>query len=642
MTTTSLADRRVETAYAAALAPVTSARAVGAIVVCAVLAYAAALGGTFVYDDFHSVRDNEALRSLVNVPAFFTDPSMFSAAGARMYRPLLLVSFAIDHALGGGAVVAFKVTDVLLHAACAALVYSVARRLRADRTAALFAGLLFAVHPLASEAVNSVASRSDQLLALAVLLAIRLHFAALAGSRLAVLGIAVATVIGCGAKETGVVVPAVLVVLEFVRGVRRRPALLGMLARVGPSIVVAVAYLLVRRELLGVATVAVPALTGGADPTLGAGRDLVTQWTAMGGVLPRLLAQTLVPIGLSADPQVRLDAAPFDPWVVAGWLLVFAATVAGLAAPRRRPGAFVGTCVAWAIALPWVAIPLNSPANEHRFYGVLAALTIVIGTTMPAVWLRVRSGRAALVLVLGVFGTLATQRSLLHRDPRLLWQDTLARRPASVAALRGLAQAHQDDAKQALLAGDAPRAYAEIRLAIDYAYRALGLAPRDVEVLKGLVRFHLALPPDLGQPMLAVVHAEQLAAMRPKDPFGRIQLSRALAAAGVATGRRARFEEADAVAMSILEIAAPKGLVYRVAAEAWTAAGEPERALARLDEAIARGFDHWSVRLDRAAVLLDLGRRDEAVQEAQRVLSQAPFEPRALQLVERAHAMPPR
>jgi hypothetical protein len=84
----------------------------------ACMAYAAALTGTFVYDDIHSVASNEGVQSLSNLLRFFVDPTLFSSAGNVMYRPVLLCTFAVDHALGAGSPVPFKLTNVLLQPRC--------------------------------------------------------------------------------------------------------------------------------------------------------------------------------------------------------------------------------------------------------------------------------------------------------------------------------------------------------------------------------------------------------------------------------------------------------------------------------------------------------------------------------------------
>jgi hypothetical protein len=82
-------------------------------IVLVVLCFAPLLDSPLLYDDGHAVADNQALRSLGNLPRFFVDPALFSSTGSRMYRPLVLVALAIDHALGGGAAWVFKPSNML-------------------------------------------------------------------------------------------------------------------------------------------------------------------------------------------------------------------------------------------------------------------------------------------------------------------------------------------------------------------------------------------------------------------------------------------------------------------------------------------------------------------------------------------------
>lgn len=119
------------------------------IVVCS--AYGNSLGGSFQYDDFHSIVRNPAVRDLGNVPAFFGAPSMFSAdIGKGMYRPVLLTTLALNHALHGYDVVGYHVVNVMLHLASVLLLWQLARRC-ATSSAALAAALLFATHPLTAD-----------------------------------------------------------------------------------------------------------------------------------------------------------------------------------------------------------------------------------------------------------------------------------------------------------------------------------------------------------------------------------------------------------------------------------------------------------------------------------------------------------
>jgi hypothetical protein len=72
-----------------------------AILLAICLAYANSSQNGFHFDDFHTIVDNPAIRSLHNVPRFFTDATTFSVLPAnRTYRPVVSTSLAIDYALG--------------------------------------------------------------------------------------------------------------------------------------------------------------------------------------------------------------------------------------------------------------------------------------------------------------------------------------------------------------------------------------------------------------------------------------------------------------------------------------------------------------------------------------------------------------
>jgi hypothetical protein len=65
--------------------------------------YANSLHNQFEFDDFHTITDNPAVRSLDNLPRFFTDATTFSVLPPnRTYRPVVSASLALDYKLGGG------------------------------------------------------------------------------------------------------------------------------------------------------------------------------------------------------------------------------------------------------------------------------------------------------------------------------------------------------------------------------------------------------------------------------------------------------------------------------------------------------------------------------------------------------------
>jgi tetratricopeptide (TPR) repeat protein len=134
------------------------------------VAYANSFDNEFHFDDFHTVTDNPAIRSLTNFDYFFTDAKTFSVLPAnRTYRPLISASLALDYALGHGYVPfwfhlsTFLWFSVLL--GCLYLLYETVLN-RTDSSEAmpyLALGITawFGLHPAMAETVNYVIQRGD-------------------------------------------------------------------------------------------------------------------------------------------------------------------------------------------------------------------------------------------------------------------------------------------------------------------------------------------------------------------------------------------------------------------------------------------------------------------------------------------------
>ena len=75
-----------------------------AVIFCIVsLTYSNSFHNAFEFDDFHTIVENPAIRSVRNIPRFFTDATTFSVQPAnRTYRPIVSTSLAIDYAIARG------------------------------------------------------------------------------------------------------------------------------------------------------------------------------------------------------------------------------------------------------------------------------------------------------------------------------------------------------------------------------------------------------------------------------------------------------------------------------------------------------------------------------------------------------------
>ncbi|HEX9149812.1 MAG TPA: hypothetical protein VF958_11680, partial [Thermoanaerobaculia bacterium] len=145
------------------------ARAALLIVAC-VVCYANGLTGDFTYDDKAIVRDNPRLRAPAGLVSIFTTSYFGGPRGQGTgYRPILLVTYAIQRWLHGGAVFGFHVVNLALHVIVTLLLARLLAQLGVPDTVAFGAALLFAVHPIHVEAVTSLVGRGETLAAAFVL-----------------------------------------------------------------------------------------------------------------------------------------------------------------------------------------------------------------------------------------------------------------------------------------------------------------------------------------------------------------------------------------------------------------------------------------------------------------------------------------
>jgi tetratricopeptide (TPR) repeat protein len=136
-----------------------SAIAIGVILAMIILCYWNALGNGFVFDDNEQVLGNRLLRSISNIPVI---------VGA--YRPIRDISFVFDFAVWGEKPFGFHLTNILIHAASAVLVFVIVRRMTGAVITATIAALIFVAHPLQPDAVTYVSGRRDVLFSLFYLL----------------------------------------------------------------------------------------------------------------------------------------------------------------------------------------------------------------------------------------------------------------------------------------------------------------------------------------------------------------------------------------------------------------------------------------------------------------------------------------
>ncbi|MBN2384421.1 tetratricopeptide repeat protein [bacterium] len=134
--------------------------------VLALVVFGNSLNNPFIWDDDYLIVGNAQVKSGSALATIFNSDIMLGGGHhqSKFYRPLQIVSFKIDYFIWGEDPVGFHVTSTMVHIINALLVLVLVRSLCADHRIALFASVLFLVHPVQTESVTYLASRSEILM----------------------------------------------------------------------------------------------------------------------------------------------------------------------------------------------------------------------------------------------------------------------------------------------------------------------------------------------------------------------------------------------------------------------------------------------------------------------------------------------
>lgn len=609
------------------------------IALAVLLAYSDSFHGAFVYDDRDAILGNPTLQSLA---AAWVPPANSTVSG----RPVLNFSLALSHALSGSVPWGYHALNLLFHLLAALTLYGLLRRTLAlhplsspskppltlpgsvstglapargepPARAAFLAfaiALLWAVHPLQTEAVTYIVQRAESLMGLFYLFTLYAFVRAYGdhAPRRPWAAVAVGScLLGMATKEVMVTAPAVIVLYDrtflagsFLGAWRRRRAI---------HLSFAATWLLLAALIVS---------TGGnRGGTIGFGVG-VPWWTyslTQFHAITTYLALSLWPHPLIFDrgPMSVRAVADVLPYAI----VVAAAVAATIYALRRRPAlGFLGAAF-FIILSPTSSIVPGTTQYivEHRMYLPLAAILtlLVLGLARSApVLLR----RALIPAALG-FALLTFARNPIYRTEAGIWAYTEAQVPDNPDTHGSLAALLLDQ-------GNVAAAAAECRT-------ALKLEPRIPEINTTLGNILLAE----GRAAEAIAAFTTAIRLRPAYPVAHIDLGNAYEETGRLPEAVAEYRTGLRLAPTSVE--AENNLGFALSAMgrsdeaiAWFASalklnpgfapaqynwGLTCRRTARYDEALAHYAaalrlrpDYPAAALDLGTLLLQLGRLSEA------------------------------
>ncbi|MBI5846303.1 MAG: tetratricopeptide repeat protein [Deltaproteobacteria bacterium] len=407
--------------------------------------YAPAIKGPFYLDDADHLQKNPGV--LITKPS---PSALWKAAwsGPSHNRPLAMLSFAMDHLAYGVNPSGFRVTNIILHALTAFLLFLFLETTFSLRPgsaalafpAAFFSAILWMCHPLQTQAVSYIVQRMAILAALFSLSSLFFYAKARTcedtshAARLFA-GSAISMVLAFGSKENAAVLPFLLILYEwfFFRDLSPR----FLLYRLHWIILAAMVFLLLAWAYSGFDF-------SGTMAGAYAIRDftLEERLFTQARVIVFYLSLFLLPLpgrqNLFHDFPV--SSGLFSPISTACsiFFILILAVAAVVLARRLRLFSFFVLFFFATLAIESTAVGLEM-VFEHRMYLPSVALTPLMALGLFAVFEKRRTATAAICVAGLLFSSASFARNRLWGDGPVFFADAAKKNPDSARAWSGLA-----------------------------------------------------------------------------------------------------------------------------------------------------------------------------------------------------------
>jgi len=389
------------------------------------ICYANALNGTFQFDDYNVIVNNLSVHSWAG---WANDVS----AGIR---PLLKFSYTLNWTMGTG-VIGFHLTNLLIHLTNAYLVYKLAQAFvqqqwQQDKLqqVPIFVALLFATHPIYTEAITYICGRSTSLMTLFYLAGLLAYInGRTQQSSFKVYGLTpLLFVIALGVKETAVTFPLALLLWEYACGGKWKR----VLTLQWPSWLVLI---------LGVITFLFSDSYLAHMERSAQLNSLQVNLANQVSAFSYLMRQWALPIWLNIDPDLPLQNN-FSAIVLP---LVFLLTLFVLMVACWRIRPWISFALAWVMfqLIPLhLFLPRIDIANDRQMYLAGWPLSLALCIEL-SLWMDGARTKTIAALILLCLSTLTILRNQDYASEILLWEDTVMKSPGKARVHNNLGYAY--------------------------------------------------------------------------------------------------------------------------------------------------------------------------------------------------------
>ncbi len=594
------------------------------------LVYARTFHAPLVLDDIRTIVDNPVIHDLSN----FSHLQTWAKP-----RPVAEFSFALNYALGGADPLGYHLLNTLIHVLNSFLVYLLAffvlsrlasrpygqdreaqvRNLFWIRAGAFFCALVFALHPLQTMAVTYIAQRYSSLAALFSLACIVFYILGRLGqeslrSKSYQKGFFIlaffAALLAFLSKQSAVVLPGLVLLVEFLLFSRSRAQFKKMAVILAPAIMAFALFVLYSAGVFG------------PDWSLGrlladisqrsAETQEVSRWIYLCtqfGVIVQYLWLTVLPVGQNIDHMYPFVSGFWEGWTPFYFLLLLSLLAIAVFSWRWLPVLALG--IGWlfiALSVESGVIPIRDAMFEHRMYLPMFGPALLAGYLCYYAGSSLRRPAlvaAGLVLVLVLLSSATLARNELWRDPVALWTDSVQKNPENDRAWNNLGQARLEQGS--------------LEQAAEHLQRALEINsdnPRAKGNL-GYIYFRQGRP-DKALPLL-----EQAAKALPRSADFQYNL-------GVALGAQGKSRQAVKQYKAVLQLRPEYQQARMNLGVELARMGRLQEAAGHLQQVVEQDKDNFDVLRNLGMIRLQLKELEEARDLMQRALEIRPKDPQVL------------
>ncbi|MFH1957033.1 MAG: tetratricopeptide repeat protein [bacterium] len=429
--------------------------AVGLVILLSFIVYSNSFRNNFVFDDIPLVVENKAIRSLKNIPLLFL--TCYWGEGKEytgLYRPITATSFAVDYSLWKLNPVGYHFTNVFFHALNGLLILNIVlvllkvggrpmsveneKNKSLNYFIALFVSLIFASHPVHTEAVTGIVGRAEVLATFFFLLSLLLYIKNQFDRKLKYY-LTSLICFGCAllSKEIAITLPAIVILYDFYFALNKNKSkLVSKLSHyLGYFVTIGFYFIL---KSIAFSSLSSPAILGVFHQ-----ETLTTRFYTMSKVFAFYIKLLFYPMNLCADyytfsPSYSL----FDIQVIISIVVLSAIVI--FAFKSYKYSKITSFAIFWFfITLLPVShiISFGGLMGERFLYLPSVGFCLLLGAIVERAKMLKKTHIIFISIILICFSLLTIKRNFVWYDEYNLWLSTVKRVPDNARAHFNLGKA---------------------------------------------------------------------------------------------------------------------------------------------------------------------------------------------------------